>query len=193
MDTWLDHVDDSDSEPFPLEDPDAAGPTARIMAALTLVSNVLRDSELVKDLQLKERVLHRTLVIWGQFVDLLDADDELRQFWRALAEKFSVWVGMSDTRRERFVDQFCDMASVLVGYGGISATLSSRKLLRCLDACFSDSDFASDTRGSVTGALMGLDIHEPGWTRYFVDVQTKARTSEGGPCRASELRRSCLR
>lgn len=173
MDALLDHDDNTDREPFPLQNIEDAEPIVRVMVALTLASNVLRDSELVKDLKLKERVLHRALVVWGSLVSLLDVDDEFRQFWKTLADNFSVALEIPERRRASFTETFCDMAPVLVGFSGISATLSSRKLLRSLDACFEDEGFVTNTGGSVMGALLGFDIFEPGWTRYFVEVQRK--------------------
>jgi hypothetical protein len=171
--TWLDHVEDVDKEPFPLEDIEDAEPVVRIMAALALVSNVLRDSELVKDLKLKERVLRRTLVIWGKLVDLLDVDEGFRLFWGAVSEKFSALAGIPEEHHSKFVERFCEVAPVLVGYSGISANLSSRKLFRSLDSCFEDEDFMSNAGGAVMGALVGFDLHEPGWSRYFIEVQRR--------------------
>lgn len=167
----LDRVEDTDKDPFPLEDIEDAPAVVRVMAALTLVSNVLRDSELVKDLKLKDRVLHRTLVIWGKLVELVDADKEYRQFVADIANVFGKILEMSDSRRAKFVQDFCDSAPVLMGFGGISANLSSRKLLRSLDACFGDEEFVNDAAASVMGALMGFDLQEPGWTKYFLEVQ----------------------
>ncbi|MGH3219923.1 MAG: SIR2 family NAD-dependent protein deacylase [Streptosporangiaceae bacterium] len=170
---WLDRMDDGDREPFPLEDIEDAAPAIRIMAALTLVSNVLRDSELVKDLELKERVLRRTLLIWGKFVDLLSTDENLTRFWEILAYQLSEAFGVPEESRPGYADLFCEMAPVLVGYNGISQTLSSRKLLRSLDSCFEDKSFIADTPGSVMGALLGYDIHASGWPKYFSNVQQR--------------------
>jgi hypothetical protein len=173
MDDWLDQDHDTDREPFPLENIEDAAPTVRIVAALALVSNVLRDSELVKDLPLKERILHRTLQIWGKFVDLLHANDGFRDLSRELADGLAEAWGMSDRRRAKFADEFCEMASMLIGLQAISGTLSSRKLLRSLDACFNNEEFVTDAGGSVMGALLALDIGEPGWAKFFTEVQLR--------------------
>jgi hypothetical protein len=170
-DDWLDRVADSDHEPFPIEEISDAPPVIQVMAALTLASNVLRDSELVKDLDLKQRVLKRTLRIWGHFVDLLEVDEDFQALWRALAEAVFVGHDISEQKKRNVVDQFCDMAPVLMGLGGIAAYLSSRKLLRALAECFQCEDFVTDSASSVMGALMAFDIQDPGWTKYFAQVQ----------------------
>jgi hypothetical protein len=167
LDSWIDRLEESDREPFPLESIEDAEPITRVMIALTLASNVLRDSELVKDLPLKERVLHRSLILWGKLVSLLEADDAFRDFISSVAVEFAEALRLAKSRREEFVENFCDMAPILFGLTCISDSLSSRKLLLSLDACFTDSDFMNDAGGSVMGALLGFDIHEPGWTKYF--------------------------
>jgi len=172
-DNWLDRFQDIDRAPFPLEDIEDAPPIVRVMTALTLVSNVLRDSELVKNLTLKERVLNRTLVIWGKLVDLIDADSDFQEFWGALADELGATLKVPDGRRARFVEEFCAMAPGILGFSGIMITLSSRKLLRSLDACFEDEEFVSNAGASIMGALMAFDLQEPGWTKYFLDVQRK--------------------
>lgn len=171
MDSWLDHLEDSDREPFPIENIEDASPMARITAALTLASNVLRDSELVKDLELKQRVLQRTLLIWGKFVDLLESDEDFARFWNLIANTLSEMLNMSDTRRAKFVEEFSGRAPVLMGFHGVSVNLSSRKLLRSLDGCFADPYFLGDAGGTVMGALLAYDINASGWTKYFLEVQ----------------------
>ena len=111
MDTWLDQMNDSDREPFPLENIEDAPPLFKIMTALTLVSNVLRDSELVKDLKLKERVLRRTLLIWGKFVNLLDVDEDFAGFWRRIGNELANLLDVPEARRSKFVEDFADRPS----------------------------------------------------------------------------------
>jgi len=171
LDTWLDQMNEGDREPFPVANIDEAPPIVRIMTALTLVSNVLRDSELVKNLSLKERVLNRTLLIWGKFADLLDSDEGFARFWKTLANEVCDLFALPEERRSEFVERFSGGAPVLMSFHGISENLSSRKLLRSLEACFADAEFLGDAAGSVMGALMGYDIHEPGWAGYFIQVQ----------------------
>jgi SIR2-like domain len=170
-DTWLDQVNDSDREPFPVENIDGAPPVLRIMTALTLASIVLRDSELVKNLKLKKRILHRALLIWGKLVNLLDSDEDFSRFWTQVGNGVAEILNLPEARRSKFVDDFANRAPTLLGFQGVSATLSSRKLLSSLDACFSDTEFLGDAPGSVMGAFMGYDIHVSGWTKYFTRVQ----------------------
>jgi hypothetical protein len=109
--------------------------------------------------------------MWGEFVDLIDTDEEFARLWMAIAREFCDLLNMPDARRSVFLKRFSDQAPVLMGFQGLSEALSSRKLLRSLDACFEDPTFLGNAAGSVMGALMGYDIHEPGWVNYFVRVQ----------------------
>lgn len=173
VDAWLDQMNDSDREPFPVENIEDAPSILQIMTALTLASNVLRDSELVKNLKLKERVLHRTLLIWGKFVDLVDSDDDFARFWLRVGNELCDLLSIPEARRSKFVEDFSNSAPVLLGFHGVSVTLSSRKLLRSLDACFDDEEFLDNAPGCVMGAFMGYDVHMSGWTKYFVRVQNE--------------------
>lgn len=173
MDDFLDRVHEEDGEPFPVEALDDVPPVIRIITALSLVSNILRDSELVTDLELKKRVLRRALLIWGKLAVLLDSDDNLNRFWEEITDKVSAAMDIPEERRQKFREMICEAAPVLVGVGGISSNLSSRKLLRSLEACFEDDDFVTDPAGCVMGSMLAYDIHEPGWTGYMTELQRR--------------------
>ena len=170
---WLDTLSDSDSLPFPVEPIEDAPLAVQVFSALALVSTVLRDSELVRDNKLKQRVLLRTLIVWARFVEILDADDAFKSFLNGAAEGLADTLGISGSKRKDFVDQLVEFGPILTGYGGISQTLSSRKLLRSLDACFENESLLSDAGGAVMGALLGFDIQSPGWSKYFHAIQDR--------------------
>lgn len=165
------HDKDGDPDPFPLAKIEQAPAPAQVVAALMLVSNVLRDSELVKDVALKQRVLHRTLVVWGRLVELLQEDETFQAFARVLGELFADVFGLEGNDRETRVTKLMEDMPLLSGYGSLAATLASRKLIRVLDRCFLDTAFLADPRGSVMGALLGFELQEKGWTSYFAAVQ----------------------
>lgn len=160
-----------DPDPFPLEKIEQAPAPVQVVAALMLVSNVLRDSELVKDVALKQRVLHRTLVVWGRFVELLEEDEGFQAFARVLGELFADVLDLAGEDRETHVSKLMEDMPLLSGYGGLASTLASRKLLRVLDHCFKDTAFLADPRGSVMGALLGFELQPKGWANYFSAVQ----------------------
>jgi len=168
---WFDRIEDTDNDPFPLEKTSEITPIARLIFALSLTSNVLRDSELVKDAELKEAVLHRTLVVWAKFVELLETDKEFQDFSRTLAERLADSMSVPQGRRDGFVEEFRQFAPASTAYTGIAATLSSRKLARLLENRFADTRFVADASASIMGSILGFEIQELGWTKMFLAVQ----------------------
>lgn len=170
---WLDSVRDEDQLPFPLTQLEEEPPAVRVMAVVGLVSNVLRDSELVRDHALKQRILHRTVAVWGHLVLLLERDTDYVQFLRDLGESVANLTDMSEARRVGFIESLLDYAPLLTGYISMSSSLSSRKLARSLDRCWDNSDFSGHAPTAVMGALLAFDLQEEGWTRYFAQVRDK--------------------
>jgi hypothetical protein len=169
---WLDDYEDTgDSrEPFPLDDITLAAPAVQLANALSLVSRVIRDSEMVKDVELKRAVLFETLQLWGRFVEMLATDAEQIASMVDLAERIADGIGIPDERRVRFIDDFSERAPFFVAFTGLSITLSSKKLLLTLEACFDNPEFTRDPRGVVMGAVMAFDLQQPGWPRFFRDL-----------------------
>ena len=167
------HHQDRDPDPFPLEAIEEAPAPVQVVATLMLVSNVLRDSELVKDVGLKQRVLHRTLIVWGRFIELLEEDEEFQGFALVLSEMLADVFDISDNGREKFVTRMSEAMPFLSGFGGLASTLASRKLLRVLELCFSDAEFVRDPRASVMGALLGFELQPRGWPSYFAMVKSE--------------------
>jgi hypothetical protein len=168
----IDQHADVDPEPFPLESIEDAPQLLQMLTCLALVSGVLRDSELVTDLQLKERVLKRTLSVWGDLVALLEQDEDYRAYSEHLAGVLAP-EHASREKRQQFVDDFVENAPMLTAAGGISVTLASRKLTVLLKRAFEDPGFAGQRRASVMGALLAWAISGRGWSGYFQDVQRR--------------------
>lgn len=163
----LDHIDDKDEDPFPLERAEDTTPIRQLMRLLTLVSGVLRDSELVRDLELKRDVLHRTLGVWGQFVQAMETDADFMDGMRGIASLASSAMEVGDDRREEFVKEFLSVTPGLMGLAGMSATLASRKLVRTLNELFDSEAFLQDTRAVVMGSMLSFDMQAPGWSLAF--------------------------
>jgi hypothetical protein len=164
---WLDQMDDSDTAPFPLDRPEDAPPATRVIKVLTTVSNVLRDSELVRDSALKQRVLQRALFVWGRFVVLLENDEEHQAFVTLLVSRLAEDMGLSEKRKQSLLEVFREIGPLLTGFGGMSSTLASRKLSRSLNRCFGEESFQEDAPSLVMGALLALTIQDVGWASYF--------------------------
>ncbi|TCO43614.1 SIR2-like protein [Kribbella antiqua] len=164
---WLDHLEDEDREAFPLDQVEDGPELARVSTALSLVSNVLRDSEMIRDQHLKKTVFHRILVVWGVYVELLGEDDEYEEFVRGLARRIGINFGVAQSKADEFVDIFMGVAPILAGFTGMSITLSSRKLILTLKNCFKDPAFLTDPKPVVMGALYAFGLQTEGWIEYF--------------------------
>jgi hypothetical protein len=164
---WTDLSDEEDSLPFPFDDIDAAPVAIQFMVKLSLLSTVLRDSELVRDKRLKQTVLVDALLMWGSLVAILEEDQEFREFSKLTADAFAELLNLNKERRQKFIEEFVDWSPILWSYAGIDASLSSRKLLRTLDTCFESAEFSESAPGSILGAFLAFDIMEPGWTKYL--------------------------
>lgn len=173
----LDQFDDRDTGPFPFDRIEDASPVRRVLILLGLVSNVLRDSELVTDLDLKRRVLQQTLSGWGHFVQVLEADEDFGQYTAKLAVLLAEDLGVPSGKTATFKEDFTELAPVLIGLAGMSSQLASRKLQRSLARAFLDEDFQQDVRGSIMGALLGFDLQGEGWPELFQKVQARHGTA----------------
>jgi hypothetical protein len=173
---WVDSLGEIEPAPFPDGQIDIASAPVLMTTALTLISNVLRDSELVDDLSLKADTLLRTLRAWGTFVSLLEEDEPYVELVRNVGEALADSLQVARSKRHQFVDEFVEMGPVLVGFGGMAATLASRKLERILSRCFEEMDLAGEARGAVMGALLSALIEHASWPRYFVEVQQQHRS-----------------
>lgn len=168
----LDTIGEDDLEPFPVDRIEDASPLYQIMAALSLVSNVLRDSESVTDLPLKREVLARTLSVWGKVVTLLETDQEFQDFVGTLARSIGTETGATEERLEKFVEGMKRTAPMLVGVTAINSSLASRKLARTLNWLFDDDDFLADAGASILGAVLSLDLGD-GWAAHFLKVHER--------------------
>lgn len=171
---WLDRVNDADAHPFPFTDTEDAPASTKVAALASLVSTVLRDSELVRDIELKQRVLRKCLVLWGRLVDALEADAAFKEVARELVEMLAEGrVSASQKKRDDFIDDFMDMVVPLTAFGVMSQNLSSRKLIIALEGILADDEFVRSPHGSVMGALLAFDIQTVGWAQQFNDVQER--------------------
>lgn len=166
---WLESLADEDPGlPFPQEELSTLPPLVQAIVRLQLVSSVLRDSELVRDPELKRELLIKTLAEWGGFVELLAADEHYQRFMEVLTERILEQADATPARRKEIEDIIKRDSPFFAAAGGIASTLSSRKLVRTLDSCFDDPGFLQDPRPMVMGATLSLLLQEPGWADHVV-------------------------
>ncbi|GAA1531042.1 SIR2 family protein [Kribbella lupini] len=165
---WLDRFDEPEQLPFPLDRIEDAPDVVRIDAALRLVSNVLRDSDLIRNPELKKRVLHEVLLVWGVQVQIYEQDEAYQEVLGKMGRMLAEQRRVPKNRADAFVEMFLELSPILLAFSGMLTSLSSRKLLKSLDRCFDDVVFVNEPFAAVMGALFAFGLQEPGWTKYLV-------------------------
>lgn len=173
LEDWMDALTAGDPAPFPADNLLEASRADLMIAAVALVSSVLRDSELVDDLELKSIVLQRSLHAWGKVVSVVEGHEGHMVFVRGIGEEISHSLGVSDARREEFVTDFVEMGPILLGYGGIASTLASRKLGRLLDAAIREDDLLEAPATAVMAGLLSFAIQHESWTEHFATIRQR--------------------
>ena len=151
---------------FPADDPMQMPFAMRLLRALDLVSTILRDSDQIEDLPLKRSVLAEVLDGWGVAVGALTEDAEFQEYVRMLAEDVSaVLVGqnLESDERARLLDDFARMFPAAMSLGGISTTLSSRKLIAAYDGLYEDGLLDGTNEVSLGAVAFAYSLRAPGW------------------------------
>ncbi|WP_217376155.1 SIR2 family protein [Paenarthrobacter ureafaciens] len=157
-------------EAFPLTVPENLPAAYRYSIVVDVVSTVLRDCDQVPDPALKARLLRKVLTGWGRFFAMFTDDPHLTEALKKVAETTAHALDIQEDRRQEFIDRAAEMFPAIFTLSGISASLSSRKLLKALDKAIDDKAFAADGEGAISAAFMLLDIHEAGWASKLGNV-----------------------
>jgi hypothetical protein len=167
----LDALDESDPDPFPLDRLEDLSLISKAFSVLTLVSTVLRDSELVTDQDLKRRTLQRALALWGHAIELVESDADFREGNREIGTAVANAIGVPKDKAEQFIEDFQNVAPGLMAFGGMASTLSSSKLSRILHESLTDERFLAQPRGAVAGAMLSVLVQGPKWAHDMRVVQ----------------------
>jgi hypothetical protein len=165
--TPLDEESDADIEPFPLEPLDDAPMIIKLATALSLASQVLRDSELVIDHALKTSSLSTVLTSWAQLARLVEIDSDFLEFVKESADEVSKILNVPARHRAEFARHLIETSAISVVHGGISATLSSKKLERALARCRQQEHFGDDPGQALMAALLAYDAEVEDWIGYL--------------------------
>lgn len=157
--------------PYPANNMEDAPPLMKSIAALALVSNVLRDSELVRNVELKTAILRDTLAVWGKLVHILDTDESIQATALEMAEDLANEFEIRESKREEFVFSLSSTLGIFIGSGSMVSNLASRKLLKALDGCFVDPAFLEDVGATVMGALLSYETGASDWPAKFLEAQ----------------------
>lgn len=163
----LDDIHDDEWVPFPLSPVEDMPPLVRLMRTLSLASNILRDSEEVRDLELKRQTLGHLLKLWGVMVDAFEAEPGFTDFLKSTAQRLAADLDVTGDDQDALVNFISELGPLLTASSGMTLTLSSRKLALTLAKVLEDEEMANDPGMLIMAALLSHEIHQRGWGQAF--------------------------
>ena len=140
-------------------------PAIRLMRTLNLVSTVLRDSDQIENLDLKQEVLTRSLSAWGSLVSVLSTDRSFQDLVERISEELDVSdieTNESGSRRD-FMDEVARTIPASMVLGGIEATLATRKLLKVLSTALDAGELNRSDEQTIASVFLIYVLGERGW------------------------------
>ncbi|MFE4834518.1 SIR2 family protein [Arthrobacter sp. NPDC056691] len=165
-----DYSDDTDMVPFPLEDPSKLSRSQRMVGVVDLASRVLRDSDQMPNLALKSAVLKQVFRAWGATLDALEGDAIFEEPARAIVDGVVAEGNIKPEKTDDMVARIAMFIPSFVIFSGVSACLSSRKLLVTYENVVQDEEFSMDEYGLPMAAMFAFDVQERGWAKYLPEL-----------------------
>lgn len=161
-DEFFDAEDDSDLPPFPTAHESDVPPAIQLIRTLDLVSTVLRDSDQVEDLVLKEATLSSVLEKWALAMEMMHNDS---YFFEHLKTYLVKEEKLSDDTPEKleFLEEIRMIVPAAVTLGAVGGTLASRKLTRTLDRVLSKESATQSETVVLMACFFLFTLGEPGW------------------------------
>ncbi|MCW2799471.1 MAG: SIR2-like protein [Aeromicrobium sp.] len=160
----LEDSEDEDLDPFPLQPINDAPPLVKLISTVTLMSNLVRDTEVIEDQEFRRGILARVICAWARLVASLETDPGYESAASESAHALATTLGIAERHAERFVREVSDFFALSVVMGGISATLTSRKLVPTVLRNFEDEEFAAEAALAIIGQYILFDAGVAGWT-----------------------------
>jgi hypothetical protein len=154
---------DDDREPFPSTDLENAPIDIKMQAQLSLVSNILRDSELVENPALKEEVLIRTLTAWGIYLNYVHESPRLKSMLAVLVEVLADRLNFPDEKAEIYKSRLVESWAMFSTYEGIAEDLSTIKLQRALQRLMADTDNLKAVHLMIPALFLQFMLNSDGW------------------------------
>lgn len=176
-DEWasFDASEENDLVPFSTTDDRDVPPSARFAQVVELASTILRDSAEVSDLELKQRVLDKSLRSWGVLVSAFGEDPAFEELVKRVSAAVLEAMGDQDPKIHEFIDNLMTIFPAIVVAGGISAALSSRKLSRLLEKTIRQSDLPDDQYAAFATAILLVDLQDKNWIENLELIVEKQR------------------
>jgi len=162
QDDVFDREDDKNLPPFPTTHEDDVPPAIQLYRTLDLVSTVLRDSDQVENLELKQTVLADVLEKWGLAMDVMHDDSSFHEFLKRLILDLELEKPEKDGG-EAMLEEFGKAIPAAITLASIEATLSSRKLSLLLDRVMNDTKIPPSEETVIMACFFHYSLREPGW------------------------------
>ncbi|RDB47186.1 hypothetical protein DVB87_14560 [Tsukamurella tyrosinosolvens] len=174
----LDHAGriESDPAPFPEIDLESASEATKIFEILKLASNVIRDSDMVGDMELRLEALSRVMRLWADAVLALEQDDDFAQVREVVLESFAKQFG-SDSADYKKIARYLriHLHHQVVMYG-MFANLSSSRLIVSIEKLM-ESGAVEDAEYAML-AQLALHSGSSQWPVYFTHVAKDLQLKE---------------
>ncbi|ROS25237.1 SIR2-like protein [Rathayibacter sp. PhB127] len=170
---YYDDSDDSDTPAFLTARLEDLSEGRIAMLVVDLASRVLRDSDEVRDQELKSRILKKLLAAWAAFTDLYEAELAAAPDLDEASRAFHPDENPSEEDVEKFKSAILRIVPCFITLSGIRACLSSPSLVTRL----SDIDTGDLENGSYAALIRTLTLHTTRsvkWIDTLKDIDEKA-------------------
>ena len=171
---FLDVVPDRDRHPFVDIVESEETFLRRYMLTLETVSSILRDSDEVRDLSSKAKLLRLVLRGWSELIGLVEHDPRFSDLRDVLTEMLSN--GDASAREEDYSDDtdgdetaasnpmfLRTVVPCIFVANMMDSTLSTRKLLPILDELLKEEGFREDVSNAAPAAILIACVGQRGW------------------------------
>ncbi|MGY4712759.1 SIR2 family protein [Mycolicibacterium sp. CBM1] len=168
----FDHAMSRSSDPFPTRSIKDAPQIPKALAALSLVSMVLRDSELVRNMTLKVEILTKTLRLWADMIYSLEQDQKFVEMGVTLADQVADALNKSETEKANIIAEVKTNLPVVFTTNVMVNSLASKKLDKALQECF-ETALDNERDSAILTAILTCAVETKSWTSNFAKVGAK--------------------
>ncbi|SKU29000.1 Uncharacterised protein [Mycobacteroides abscessus subsp. massiliense] len=147
-------VKEVERDPFPASDLDKAAESVRLPVQLALISNVIRDSELVENAALKELGLRRVLSGWGLYMNHVHDSASVHRLIEVLVSEVGDRVELSADRRSELSSRLKEVWAVVAVSHLLAEELATIKLARALHRVLGEAAENSDLHMLLPAMLL---------------------------------------
>lgn len=159
----LEYREESEGLPFPISPYAEQSDLVRLITATSLVSNVLRDTDIFRDRDLRLHSLTVILRSWARICSLVESDEFFRSGVEALVGVVATNFRLSAPRVESLRSEVATLLPLSFALGGISMHLSSGKLKETATRCLMKAVHDDDPQLQVLSLALLADARPEGW------------------------------